>query len=254
MAGKYKSEGVVEAIRCSTRPDAFDENQLRRLADLGMDRVELGIQSFDTEVLRACARGYDRETALRGCRLVRRCGLQLGVHLMPGLPKSSAEIFRHDVEQLIHMDVQTVRLHPTVVLAGTGLDRLYQKGDFVPLPLDEAIDQLAQALLPLWRANIQVIRMGVAREDGFINNMVAGPWHDALGQRASSLALFRFLRQTLLQSQIPANSLETLLVPKRFESDTRGWRNENIPRFQAIGIPLERIGFWDKTFFLLRSR
>ena len=254
LAGQYKAKGVVSAIRCSTRPDAINEKDLRALASLGLDRVELGIQSFDSGVLSASRRGYDQATALGGCRLVRRCGLELGVHLMPGLPHSTAATFRDDVRFLTRLDVQTVRLHPTVVLAGTGLEKLYRKGVYSPLSLEEAIEQLADALLPLWQANIQVIRMGVAREEGFLNNIVAGPWHDALGQRAASLALFRFLRQRLLQLNVRAHNLDILCVPKRFESDTKGWRNENIPLFQSIGIDTNRIEFWDRTFFLLRSR
>ncbi len=132
LAGQYKAKGVVSAIRCSTRPDAINEKDLRALASLGLDRVELGIQSFDSGVLSASRRGYDQATALGGCRLVRRCGLELGVHLMPGLPHSTAATFRDDVRFLTRLDVQTVRLHPTVVLAGTGLEKLYRKGVYSP--------------------------------------------------------------------------------------------------------------------------
>lgn len=254
VANHYKTQGILSSIRCSTRPDAVSEAQLRRLAAQGMDRVELGIQSFDTDVLKACARGYDRRTATSACTLVRRCGLELGVHLMPGLPGATATSFRRDIATLLDLDVQTVRLHPTVVLKKTGLARLHTSGRYTPLSLNQAIEQLAEALLPLWKANIHVIRMGVAREEGFLDNIVAGPWHDALGQRAASLALFHFLRQRLLQLETPARRLEKLCVPRRFESDTKGWKNENIPRFKALGIDMDRIAFWDRTFFLLRPK
>ena len=67
LAWKYKKAGLVDRIHLSTRPDCIDEKILDNLEKYGVDIIELGVQSFDEEVLKRTARGHDSE-------IVYRCG------------------------------------------------------------------------------------------------------------------------------------------------------------------------------------
>ena len=62
-------------IRCSTRPDAVAPQRLEILKRMGLDTVELGVQSFHTKALRLSERGYAGETGREGCCRVQESGL-----------------------------------------------------------------------------------------------------------------------------------------------------------------------------------
>ena len=89
-ASRFVASGQVAGIRISTRPDALDDKCLARLQAYGVTTVEIGCQSFNDSVLTAAGRGH---TATDSASAVRRClkaGFQVGVQLMPGLPRGDA--------------------------------------------------------------------------------------------------------------------------------------------------------------------
>ena len=65
IAERYKEAGRVQAIHLSTRPDYINEEILDQLTFFGTDVVELGVQSFDEEVLLQSGRGHGREAVYR---------------------------------------------------------------------------------------------------------------------------------------------------------------------------------------------
>ena len=79
-------QGLISALRCSTRPDALPDDRLLRLREAGMTTIELGIQSFDEGALRATERGYGSIKACEACTKVKDYGFELGVQLLPGMP------------------------------------------------------------------------------------------------------------------------------------------------------------------------
>lgn len=250
LAARYMKNGLVERIRCSTRPDACDPALLARLRDLGLSLVEVGVQSFDSIALARVCRGHDSETALAGCRAVLDSGLSLGLHLMPGLPGQTPAAFLRDIDTSRALAPESVRLHPCLVLAGTPLADDFASGAFRPWSLPKTITLLALALPRLWSRSIEVIRIGVAPEEAFVTSILAGPWHPALGQRAASLALFLFIRSRAASLGVPPRRMR---LPRRHASDVRGWRNELLPAWQRIGLPAEALIPWDRDFFLLEG-
>ena len=90
IAERYKEAGRVQAIHLSTRPDYINEEILDQLTFFGTDVVELGVQSFDEEVLLQSGRGHGREAVYqRGND--KGAGIDLGIQLMVGLPGDSYE-------------------------------------------------------------------------------------------------------------------------------------------------------------------
>ena len=55
-AAPYLRDGSIESIRLSTRPDAVDEETVKRLKAYGVHTVELGCQSMDNRVLELSGR------------------------------------------------------------------------------------------------------------------------------------------------------------------------------------------------------
>ncbi|NJB68092.1 histone acetyltransferase (RNA polymerase elongator complex component) [Desulfobaculum xiamenense] len=249
LARTFRDRGLITRVRCSTRPDAVTPELLARLRSMGLDMVELGIQSFDDTALAATGRGYSGDTARRACDNVLASGLSLGVQLMPGLPGHTADAFAADIRTACALAPEAARLYPCVVLAHTPLAARWKRGDYTPWTLDRTIDALAPALLDLWAANIHIIRIGLAPEQDMQDAILDGPWHPAMGQLARSRALFLHISRRIAE----LNHAPTHLVcPRRFQSDLLGHANSMRDAYAHIGLPADAITFEDTNTFTLR--
>ncbi|MBR6956171.1 MAG: radical SAM protein, partial [Firmicutes bacterium] len=78
IAKEYKDAGKIDAIHLSTRPDYIDVPILDNLKAHSVDVIELGVQSFSDEVLRASGRGHDAACVYEACDLIKSYGFTLG--------------------------------------------------------------------------------------------------------------------------------------------------------------------------------
>lgn len=231
-AARLRARGMVNTVRCSTRPDAVSPEGLQALKDAGMDLVELGVQSFQDTPLLASGRGYTGETATRGCHWVREAGLQLGIQLLPGMPSSTPATFLQDVAQALKLEPSCMRFYPCLVLEGTELASLWRSGCYTPWTLDDTISTLSSALKMAWECGIPVIRLSLAPEQGMEESVLAGPRHPALGNMIQAEALL--LRVVPLLTACP--SPVRLTLPRWCQGLYAGHQKQLLPRWKALGV------------------
>ncbi len=245
--GQAQRGGVV-GVRCSTRPDAVDPALLSRLAGQGLRTVELGVQSFDDAVLRTSLRGYGGAQAEAACRMVQHAGLTLGIQLLPGLPGHTPSMLADDMERARALAPAHMRLYPCVVVRGTGLARMYTRGDYVPWSLDVAADACANALLAAWERGIPVIRVGLAQEPGLTDHVLAGPYHPSFGTMARGRALQLFLTRKLAEFGRPPR---LLMAPQSVRGEFWGVKGECKAGYAVMGLTPDHVRWWHEPHFLL---
>jgi len=224
----FLKKGLFTGIRVSTRPDSLDTDKLALMKRRGVKTVELGVQSMNDDVLSQSERGHSAQESEKAVALLKNLGFQVGVQLMPGLPGDSHAIFLSTVEKVVMLQPHMVRLYPALVIKGTALGRMYEKGEYIPLGLPEAVEICAESSRKLEDAGIPVIRIGLMSSPTLLmeGQILAGPWHTAFGFLVRS----RMYRKGIA-SQLPARGhLEKLGVRVR-DRDVpllRGYRNEGI--------------------------
>ncbi|MES9874372.1 MAG: TIGR01212 family radical SAM protein [Candidatus Sedimenticola sp. 6PFRAG7] len=133
-------DGVCGLV-VGTRPDCLPARIMPLLRDTHESSyvmVELGVQSFFDHQLMFLQRGHDAACALNGVRrLHEESGVDIGIHLIFGLPGESDEQIIRTAEIINGLPVSNVKLHNLHVLANTPLETLYRRGEFNPLELDE---------------------------------------------------------------------------------------------------------------------
>lgn len=246
LASEYQALGLVTRVRCSTRPDAVSPQLLARLRALGLDLVELGIQSFHEPTLAACRRGYDAGAARKGCARVKDAGLALGIQLMAGLPGQTASVFRADVAQACSFAPEVARLYPCLVLEGSELAELWRAGRYRPWSQTRAVVALAGALERFWSVGTRVIRLGLAPEPDLLAAVLDGPNHPAQGNRARGLALLRLIRREV--KALGRRPLG-LCYPRRRQGEFWGHGGELTPAYARLGLSPANAKPWDEDFF-----
>ena len=182
----YVKSGEVSGIRISTRPDCITEEILDLLKKYGVTSIELGAQSMDDEVLEANRRGHTTQDVLNASEMIKNAGFELGLQMMTGLYKDTAEKSLETAKKIIEIKPQTVRIYPTVVLKNTYLAELYLSDEYKPLNVDDSVE-LCAVLVPMFeKAGIRVIRLGLHSGSDIKENMLAGGFHDSFGELVKS--------------------------------------------------------------------
>jgi len=222
----FLSSGLIDSVRISTRPDALDEETLGRLRAFGVKTVEVGVQSMVDEVLLRSLRGHQAEDTLVATSRLKHGGFEVGHQLMIGLPGDTFDRFQETLDRIIDVEPDFVRIHPTLVLRGSPLERLWRDGIYSPLSLKETVQWLKSGLLKLERSLIRVARLGLQPTKDLERDCLAGPFHPALHHLVDS-AIFFDMAKHLLQNDRKGSRVLFLCHPGD-ASNVRGQRNENI--------------------------
>ena len=148
-------EGVV-GIDVGTRPDCAPDEVLDLLAsykERGLEVwVEFGLQSANFETLKRINRKHGVSDLVDAVLRAKRFGLKVCVHTIVGLPGEGREDFLETAKLIASLPVDGIKIHPVYVMRNTGLHRLYERGEFRTLSLEDYVRYTADMLEVLpWR-------------------------------------------------------------------------------------------------------
>jgi histone acetyltransferase (RNA polymerase elongator complex component) len=178
------------------------------------------------EVLALANRGHCAKDAVDVVHRLKNRNLEVGLQLMIGLPGDTCDLFLHTLDQVIELQPDFVRIHPTLVLEGAPLEILWRGGRYSPLQLDEAVQWLKKGILRLENSSLSVARIGLQPTKELERDFLAGPYHPAFRQLVDSAIFFDMATSLLHVSQKNGQAL-FFCHPKEV-SNLRGQKNENI--------------------------
>ncbi len=219
-------------IRCSTRPDCIDREVLDILKRCGMTTIELGAQSMDNEVLSLNRRGHDSEAVKWASALIKEYGFRLGLQMMTGLYGDTSEKCIATAHEFIALCADCVRIYPTVIIKGTYLGELYEKGEYESFGFDETIDLCAELLGMFEQAQIPVIRLGLHSGGDFDGNILGGVYHPALREIAEGRMTFERMKKIMDASGAKRFRVYT---DRRNISRVSGHKKENKIKLSNLG-------------------
>jgi histone acetyltransferase (RNA polymerase elongator complex component) len=181
VAKEYKEKGYIDKIRMSTRPDAINRYILDYLKDYTVDVIELGVQSLDDEVLRLSGRGHSAEDVEKASNLIKEYGVTLGHQIMPGLPGDTFEKDIETVKKSIEMEPDICRIYPSLVIKDTPMADMYERGQYKPYSLEEAVEISKELYMLYNSANVNIIRIGLQPTETITwgEDIIDGPFHPA---------------------------------------------------------------------------
>ncbi len=112
-------------VTIEANPGTVDTAYLRGLRALGVNRLSLGVQSFDDGLLKTLGRVHDSKTAIETVEAAKNFFDNVSTDLMYGLPGQTLENVRRDLEQVKALDVAHVSMYGLEVEEGT---RFYDMG------------------------------------------------------------------------------------------------------------------------------
>jgi len=108
-------------ITIEANPDSVDEQYLQQLAGIGVNRVSIGVQSFDEAVLKTLDRTHDAASVPLVVQWAKAAGLRVSVDLIYGAPGESLESWTDTLERAIALGTEHISAYALIVEPGTKL-------------------------------------------------------------------------------------------------------------------------------------
>lgn len=150
IVGRDRLELTLEA-----NPESVDALQCRRMRAGGFNRVSLGVQSLDSEMLRSLGRIHDASMAAESYHRIRETVTDnVGVDLMFGLPGQTIAIWEDTLDQVLEWKPAHLSFYSLQLEEGTSFYENYRTG---------AMD------LPAWTVNREMYHraVGKLKENGY---------------------------------------------------------------------------------------
>lgn len=123
-------------------PDTFDRHLLQGFVNLGINRVSLGVQAFQDELLKASGRSHTVADVWKAVDLIHGVGVSnYSLDLISGLPHQTLELWQQSLEQVLKINPPHVSHYDLIVEPKTVFGRYYSPGES-PLPTDEATTEM----------------------------------------------------------------------------------------------------------------
>lgn len=176
-AFRFVEQGRVDGLRISTRPDTVERAGVELLKRYGVETVELGAQSFDPDVLALSGRGHGVDDTRRAVKVLKESGVKVGLQLMPGLPGDTVETILRTGMSAVALMPDFVRIYPTLVIRGTPLHDMFERGEYAPWTLEAMVSVCCDLMEIFKDAGVRVIRVGLQPTEELTQSLVAGPFH-----------------------------------------------------------------------------
>jgi len=148
-------------ITVETRPDWAKQQQVDAMLDMGVTRIELGVQNPDDRIYRKVGRTHTVVDVQEATQIAKDAGLKIVYHMMPGMPGSDTENDLKAFHKIFTDNAykpDMIKIYPCLVIEGTKTYQWYKQGIYHPYSTEEAAKLIAEIkkIIPPW---IRVMRV-----------------------------------------------------------------------------------------------
>ncbi len=112
----------AEEVTFEAEPGTLNEGKLRAIREMGVTRLSLGVENFDSHILEINGRAHRADEIHRAYGAARAAGFpQINIDLISGMVEETEENWRENVRKLIAMEPDCVTIYQMEVPYNTGI-------------------------------------------------------------------------------------------------------------------------------------
>ncbi|KXB64413.1 putative oxygen-independent coproporphyrinogen III oxidase [Parvimonas sp. KA00067] len=121
---------VLEDIEISieTNPKTFDEKKLEFYKKAGINRLSIGVQSFNDKILKELGRNHNSKEVFESIELVRKFDFDINLDLIFGYQKQSVEDILYDLEMVKKINPEHISYYSLIIEEKTKFKALQNAG------------------------------------------------------------------------------------------------------------------------------
>lgn len=145
---------IETTLECN--PEDVTPDFARQIRALGIDRVSLGVQTFQDELLQFLNRKHRAKTAIDAVHHLRAAGFKrISLDMISGLINQTMPMLQDDIKQLLALDPDHISYYSLILEENTRLWHLLERGDIRLLDEDLEADMVEQVYKSLTEAGYE---------------------------------------------------------------------------------------------------
>lgn len=212
-------------ITFEANPDDLTLDYLRGIKSLGINRLSIGIQSFDDKILKFMNRRHTADEAIKCVHLAKEVGFEnLSLDIIYGVPLTDKFYLQRNLNQLCELSPQHISAYHLSVEEGTPFEFLRRKGKLTEISENNSEEQYKQLLEFLSSRGYKQYELSNFCIDGKISQHNSNYWNQLpyLGVGPSAHSYDRKTRRwnisnvrkyiDAIERNIPSFEMETLTL------------------------------------------
>lgn len=148
----YGLSGLKECT-VEANPDDVTGEWVSALRDTPINRVSMGVQSLNDNMLRFLGRRHTAKQALQALELLRSCGYEnISLDLMFGLPGQKISLWEEDVKEMLEVSAPHLSAYALQLEEGTVLAKRLARDKSLTLPSDDEVAAMYELLVQAIRS------------------------------------------------------------------------------------------------------
>jgi oxygen-independent coproporphyrinogen III oxidase len=163
-------------ITMEVNPGTIDEERLAGFRQAGINRLSIGVQSFDPDMLKLLGRVHSADQARNAFAAARSAGFNnIGIDLIHSLPGQSMAMWQKELQQAIQLAPQHLSIYGLTIEEETPFAATYQSEDLLP-DEDSSADMYEAADKVLTAAGYEHYEIANYARPGFRSQHNSGYW------------------------------------------------------------------------------
>lgn len=180
-------------ITVEANPESVSLSFMQSLNQLGVNRISLGVQSFDNSLLKKIGRTHNAEKALQAICDINKAGIDnISIDLMYDLPEQTIEIFEHTLETAVQQPITHISLYNLTIEPNTFFYRKKKQLQKTIPKEEESTTMLNNALSTFEKNSFVRYEISAFAKKGFHSRHNSGYWlgRSFLGFGPSAFSFF----------------------------------------------------------------
>jgi len=132
-------------VTCEVNPEDIDEETLSALVDGGVNRLSLGVQSFDDSKLKTLSRFHSREQAIRAIEQASESIENISIDLIFAAPGETLTDWQNDLKLAASLPITHVSTYSLTYEKGTEFWSQRRRGELSPVDEDTDIQMYRES-------------------------------------------------------------------------------------------------------------
>ncbi len=127
-------------ITLEANPSSVEASKFHSLASAGINRVSLGLQALDDDVLKFLGRLHDAQEGLKALEVAQKAFERVSFDLIYARPGQTPSDWQAELSRALSFGTTHLSLYQLTIEPGTRFASMVRRGEFTPLDDDEAAD------------------------------------------------------------------------------------------------------------------
>ena len=176
--GRFYDLSACEEVTLEANPDDLtDEFLSRLLALVPINRISMGVQSFNDDDLRFLNRRHSAQQAKEAVALCRKHGItNISIDLIYGLPDQTIEKWERNIQEAIALGTPHLSAYHLIYEEGTPLYKLWEKGKVKQADEELSVEMFKMLIDELEKAGIEQYEISNFAKDGAYSKHNTSYW------------------------------------------------------------------------------